>query len=323
VAFQIPPNIFGPVNVAGSAGLYTYLQNVAQQFSTLYSNVTVNLDLTGEPAGLRRLCNNEIDIVVTSYAPSADALSNCEANNISTTTVEVGRQAAVILANANDDYLECLTVNQVIDIWGNTAKGTATNWNEISGDFPEAEILLVSPTTDDSYTDLLLTPENGPVVPARLDAAESNSDPLYRAAAVGNVNGSMTYMSWRDYQTVQGNAPGNIQLVSINAGTGCITPSEDSILSGEYPYTEAYSLVINQSTLTAPEKQSFLWYLFSDENYAQFERGMLIGPRYGKLPDIRDELQNLFDEASTLPPPMPETTPEVTPEATPEATPAN
>jgi hypothetical protein len=126
----------------------------------------------------------------------------------------------------------------------------------------------------------------------------------------------MTYMSWQDYQTVLENAPDNIQLVAVNAGAGCITPSEDSILSGEYPYTEIYSLVINQSALIATEKQSFLWYLFSDENYSQFERGMVIGPRYGVLPEIRDDLQTLFAEALTLPPPMPEATPEVTPEAT-------
>lgn len=318
VAFQIPPNIFGQVNVAGSAGLSTYLQNVAQQFSALYNSVNVNLQLSGEGSGLRRLCNNEVDLVAFTGTPSAEQLANCEANNVATATIEVGRQAVVVLSNANDDYLECLTVDQVIGIWGNSPDGPALRWSEIDEDFPDSEILLVSPLANDSFTDMLLTPMTGPAIPARVDTAESNADPLYRSAAVGNVEGSMTYMSWQDYLIVPEEHLEGVQLVAVDDGAGCVAPTEDTILNGEYPYGKTYNLLINQTTLVAPEKQSFLWFVFSDENYGQFERATLLGPRFGALPDLRDDLQQLFSEATTLPPPMPETTPEVTPEATSE-----
>jgi phosphate transport system substrate-binding protein len=316
IAFQIPSNLFGAISISGSATLSEFLQIATQQFSYYYNGVTIDLQLAGTNAGLRRLCNNELDMLAISQELTADQLQDCVDRNISLSTIDLGKQAVVVLAHEGDTYLECLTTDQIIQVWGNTENTAPVNWIDVADDFPEAPILLVAPGVGGTnYTDLLLKPTEGAIVPARSDAAETNADPFYRAAAVGNVEGSLTYMSWQQYLFVLENGQTNIQPVAINNGNDCVEPSEDTILNGEYPLTAHHALVVNQYLLNSIEKQAFLWFLHSDENYAMFEYVSLIGPRFSDLPDMRENLQLLFEEVLTVSPPvMPEATPEATPE---------
>ena len=328
VTFQMVSSVTGQLRIGGSAGLSAYMQNATDQFSSAYSGVTTDLQLDGEVAGRQRLCNSEIDALIRVRDLPEDILQSCQTNNVRLVDIDLGRRAAVILGNGQDDFLTCLTTEQVIAIWGDRLDGAPTQWNAIDAtNFPEIPLILVAPATSgDSYTDLLLTPSEGLVVPIRLDAAETNADSLYRAAAIANANGTLTYMSWQEYLRVLENGQTNIKLIAIDGGNGCVTPSEESIYSGQYPYVMDFRLTFNQTALTDAGYQTFLWYLFSDANYALFESGDLLGPRFLDLPSRREELQRLYAEAATalITPPeaTPEATPELTPEVTPETTPS-
>jgi phosphate transport system substrate-binding protein len=322
VAFQIPSNSNGIINIGGSANLSAYLGMMSEQFSLEYPGITVNTNLMGKIAGARDLCNGEIDFLTTANDVPKELLENCAANNISTTTIDVAKQAIVIVANANDDYLTCLTKEQLLSVWSANTAETVINWSNVSDEFPETALTLFAPYSGVNYTtDLLLTPDDGPIMSLRVDVAENNQDPLYRAAATANVEGALTYMSWKDYQQVLDNNQANIKLIEIDNGTGCIVPSEETIRNGEYPYTLDHKLIINMSTLTGSHTQSFLWYLFSDSNYIVFELNDMIALTFGQLPDFREDLQELFTEAQTIaarpiPVPLPvESTPEATAEA--------
>jgi hypothetical protein len=212
-------------------------------------------------------------------------------------------------------------------IWANTSSGIVETWNDVVAEpeYPETNMVLVAPEAGTSYSDMLLTPLEGPVIPIRLDVAENNADPLYRAAAIANAEGSLTFMSWQEYQRVLNNNQTGIQLVSVKASDGdvCINPSIESITSGQYPYAVDSMLIVSQSRFASIEVQSFLWYLFSDGNFETFQQTGLVGPSFGELPTIRDELQTLFAEAQvdTLASQTSEATPEVFGEATPEVIP--
>lgn len=314
-AFEVPDNLFGTITVSGSATLVGYIQALTQQFGAEYSGVFVETNLQGEPAGLRRLCNGEIDILASTRDMPADAVENCEANNITTSTFELGGQAIVLLANADDDYAQCLTTDHVLAIWSSTSTDEINSWADVDDSFPDVEFTLFAPSAGTGYTDRLLTRIDGPVIPIRLDT-ETDADPLYRAAATANVEGSLTFMSWPEYQRVLGNNQQNIQLVEIDRGDGCTAPTPETIFSGEYAYNTPAKLIVNNGALAAPEIQSLLWYIFSDSNYSLLENAGLIGVNFGDLPAIRSELQDIFADAlasSLIPEPDVEATPEIEP----------
>ncbi|MFN8376214.1 MAG: substrate-binding domain-containing protein [Anaerolineae bacterium] len=318
--FQIPANLSGIVNIAGSANLFSFVNAMKTSFATLYPGVTINLTAQGEADGIRRLCNGEIDIALTTQDLPQDVATTCTANNVNLYNISLGHQAVVLVANANSPYLACLTNAQITTTWGVASANTVTTWNQVDPSFPATNITLVSAEDGSSLSDLLIQRAANANTPLRVDVAESNRSATYRAAAVANVDGGLTYMSWEDYQTVVTNGQANIQLVAVNAGTGCITPSNATIADGTYLLARDGRLSVNYRSLTNIAVQSFLWYTLQDSNFAQLgTSGGFVGVAVENLPELRNALQQAFSQAAVA---AAEATPEVTanPEATAEST---
>ncbi|NWG16604.1 MAG: substrate-binding domain-containing protein [Chloroflexi bacterium] len=320
--YEIPAALSGSITAGGSASGRDYMDSLISGFNALYPGVTTAFTPEGDPAGFRRLCNGELDLVLSTGELSSEQVQNCEANNITPLPIELGRRPVVLLANAGSDYLACLTTEQIKTAWSAESGSAITTWNQVSAEFPETSMTLFAPTEGSIYSDVLLLSAAGSSLPIRADT-QISADPLYRAAATANVEGGLTYMSWAEYQRVLENNQANIQLVAVDAGSGCIAPSPETVADGSYPLALPARLIISEAALNRVEVQSFLWYAFSDENFGQFESVGLIGLSFGDLPALRDTLLQAYAraaEAARVPEATPEATAETTPEATPDAT---
>lgn len=319
-SFSIPADANGQVTIAGAASAQDYLQSVTSAVGSLYPGITFDTKTLGQPAGVRRLCNGEIDIAVVSKPLTPEQEQNCQANNISTLPIDLGKQVVVLVANAASSQLTCLTTEQLTKIWSTPSGEAVGNWNQVDATFPDQPMTLFAPDAGDNTTDILLIGAGGSGVPVRGDT-EVNSDPLYRAAATANVEGALTYMSWRDYQRVLENNQERIQLVGVKTGETCIQPSAETIADGTYPLTQSAQLLVNKASLTKVQVQSVLWFIASDDNFSLIEQSGLIGLNFGLLPGLRQTLQSAFVEAAVAASqPVAEATAEATSEATVEAT---
>ncbi len=318
-AFNIPDNLVGTINIAGSATGADYLKALTGAFVQQYPGVTVNQTYLGEPDGARQLCNGSVDVITAFRDLSADEQGNCTANNIPTETFDLGSQGVVILGKG--DFLTCLTTDELTTVWSAASENTVTNWNQVNADFPDLPITLVAPPVGDRYGDLLMILSSGTEEPTREDFAETKSSPAYRADAIGNVEGAMTYMSWLDYQNT--GIQSNPQVVAIDAGNGCVAPSAATIADGSYPLTRPFKLIVNQLSMTRSEIQSLLWTVASDANYSQLQANGYVGLSFSALPELRDSLQQMFITAANEAAQRALATPEPTAEATPEATAAS
>lgn len=338
VEFEIPDSVFGQVTVAGAAHINTYMTGITTQFTTEFPSVQVTATFAGQSAGVRQLCNGEIDIVAVDAPLTDEQLENCTANNITPVPVSLGAQTVVFVANANDQliadvegyddysYLTCLTNEQVLSIWGINAEAETTDedatrmWNSVDESFPEIEMFIFAPDRGNIYSDIFLTPAEGSAIPQH-EGTVNNLDPLWRAAATANTEGGLTYMSWAEYQDIVDAEQANIQLVQIDAGNGCITPSDETINNGDYPYVQSATLLVNQSSLVRPEVQSLIWYLFTDANFGLLAQNGIQGISLADLPETRVAVQDTFAEAQSaqLSVPDPEATPDPNAESTPEA----
>lgn len=319
-AFTLPPDVFGQVGVGGTAFGIDFSQGVTEVFSTAYPNATLDVTFDGEPASFRRLCNGEIDIAfATGDLPEEDRI-NCDANNITTTRISVGSQAVVLVANEAASYLECLTTDQLATIWGSESNEVVTSWDQVDESFPAGEMFLFAPNPGTTTADLLLITATGVADPGRTDL-EFDDDPLYRAAATGNVETALTFMSYPEYLDVLENEQANIQVVAVDAGAGCVTPTEETITDGSYPLSETLSLIVNEAALARLEVQSLLWFMFTDENYQFIEAADLVGLDFGALPELRNTLEDTFAQAEAAALAASEAAAEATPEPTEAATP--
>ena len=114
-------------------------------------------------------------------------------------------------------------------------------------------------------------------------------------------------MSWRDYQRVLDKDQADIQLVAVDAGSGCVQPSPSAIDDGSYALSRRASLLVREESLSDVNVQSFLWSLFDEDNWSVVERQDFIGISSIELPAIRRELQTLYAKAEADYPPAEET----------------
>ncbi|MBE2272001.1 MAG: substrate-binding domain-containing protein, partial [Anaerolinea sp.] len=289
--FTILPSVSGTVSIGGAASGSSYLSALTTAFSTEYPGVTANSTFEGEQAGIRRLCNGELDMIAVSGALTQEQQDNCAANNITLTTVDLGSRATVLVANAGSSYLTCLTTAEIGTAFNATSTGTISTWDQVRADFPASPMTLFAPADGSVFTDLLLQATIG-VNGINREDIQLDDDPLYRAAAVGNVEGALTFMSWADYQRVLDNNQANIQLVGV--GENCVQPSAATIGDGSYPITRSLRLLVSDVALSRPEVQSVLWYAASDAQYSLLTGEGLTGLEFAELADLRQSLQQAF-----------------------------
>lgn len=279
VDYQVDPFSAGEVAIAGAANLNLFLNSAANAFNVTNSNVTVDIQLLGETDGFRRLCNGEVDLI-SAYRDLNDSESaNCTANNIETQAIPLGSRAVVLIANANDADHACLTTEAIANMWqaGSTE-----------------EVTLFAPLTGNTDLDLLLTLSGGST---ERDDVERYADPLYRAAATGIMENSLTVLSWNDYQRVLNNNQENIQVVEVNAGSGCVAPDVETVRNGSYGLARASQIILSKPSLARPEVQALTWFLLSAESFPTLEANGFVGLRLGDLAESRTLLQRLFLEA--------------------------
>ncbi len=297
--FVMPASLSGSLRLVGAANAIEVLDTVAGALRQGNAAIEINLDLTGRAIGLAELCAGAADITLLDAALAEGDLEACVAGGIATTSAGLGAQATVLLGNAADEFAQCLTTDQVNAVWRAESAETLQSWSGVDPSFPDLGMTLFGLTLLDQASDILLQTAGAVIPPIRRDT-EKHYDPLYRAAAVGNVPGALTYMNWRDYQRVLENEQANIQLVAVDAGEGCVTPSPATIADGSYALSRPATLLIRQEALAGDNTRAFLWSLFDAERWSRAEREGFVGLSALDLPGIRRDLQRAFAEAEAL-----------------------
>jgi len=233
---------------------------------------------------------------------SIPLIENCDNNNVEPITFDLGTRAAVLFGNANAEFLApageavCLTQDEVRTIFGAPSTDTVTTWDAVRDGLDAVDLFTFAPPLGTSrYADLLLAQPGSPVIPMRSDITEVNRDTQYRAAAVANAPGTISFMGWNEYQELPEEQQANLRLFQINNGETCITPSLETITNGDYPYTEVTSIVVDNNRLNDQGLVSVLWFMFSDENFQLLEDAGFIGLTANDLPAIREQLQDTYD----------------------------
>lgn len=317
--FEVPETLIGGISIGGAANTYQLLQSTITNFEQNQPSLTIETYIEGEQAGIRRLCNGELDVVMAYDAMLTESQQvACEANDITLYDIPLGAQAAVLLVNEANTQAVCLSTDQIAEIWGAPSTDTVQNWQDVDETFDDLEMTLFGISPGNVLSDLLMLSAEGPVLPVRADT-EQDADPLYRAAATANVPGGITYMSWSDYQRVQSRAQERVQLVSVSSGdSDCTVPSEETILNGTYPLSRQATLLIPRRALANINVQSFLWQTFDPGNFGGISSAAFVGIDFGNFMTIRDELEFDFalveDELANANTATPDTTDETTQE---------
>lgn len=329
---KIAADTAGVISIDGSPRLAGLFNDLNATFTPRYSAITFSIKSLGDANGYAALCNNRADVVGVTREPTAEEANACQTANIQTLRVPLGLQATVLVINGENPPARCLSLENLSRVF--EAKYSAKKWSEVAQGLPEIDLLVLTPTAGDLTLDSFMSsisPEIAPIV--RYDVVE-NADPLYRGTAVQNVVGGITLMRYNEFQ----NLTANVQALQIDAGNGCVAPTEANIREGKYPLTTNYALAINLNTFSRPEMRAYSWYLVSDDALTVLNQQGYLGTDANAFPGLRELILERItaaeqaanatatpeatSEATAVPTvegtpsPASESTPESTPEAT-------
>jgi phosphate transport system substrate-binding protein len=226
----------GEIDIDGSSTVYPISAAMAEEFDAV-SDVLVNVAFSGTGGGFEKFCAGEIQVSDASR-PISDSddpadlgeVQICAENGIEDIVeLQVGIDALTVMVNPDNDFVTCLTVEQLHNIFKTDG---FTNWNEVDPSFPDEDITWYYPGTDsgtfDYFVEAIIEGVDETAT-HRGDGFPSEDDNILADGIAGDEH-SIGYFGFAYFQ----GAGADLKAVEIDNGDGCVAPSFESALDGTY-----------------------------------------------------------------------------------------
>ena len=245
----------GRIEVDGSSTVGPLTQLAAERFQEQQPGVQVTVGISGTGGGFERFCAGETDISDASRPIKEDEeVPVCKKANIDYTELQVAVDALTIVVNSENDWVDCLTTDQLKKIWEPGSK--VKNWNQIDPSFPDQKLTLAGPGTDSGTFDYFTDEINGEEGASRTDYTASEDDNVIVQAVEGD-KGGLGYFGFTYYEENQD----RLKAVDVDSGSGCVAPSAETAQNGEYsPLSRPLFIYVKNASLKKPEVKAFVQY---------------------------------------------------------------
>jgi len=236
----------GSVSVDGSSTVYPIIEAVAEEFQMYAPNVRVSIGVSGTGGGFKALISETIDVANASREIKEEEKQQLQEKGIDYTELKIANDGISIVVSKENDWVDYLTVDELKQIY--IEDGTTKKWSDIRPEWPEEEIKLFSPGTDsgtfDYFNEVVL--EDSQI---NMSAMLSEDDNILVQGISGNKN-SLGYFGYAYYLANEA----NVRAVPIDGGNGAVTPTNETIESGEYaPFSRPLFLYVNNESVKTNE----------------------------------------------------------------------
>lgn len=247
-----PADLGGSIEVDGSSTVFPISEAVAEEFNKVHPNVRVNVGVSGTGGGFKRFTVGETDISDASRPIKDSESEAAAANGVEYYELRVGTDGLSVMVSTQNDFVECLTVEELNMIW--EPGSPVNNWSRVRSGFPDRPLRLYGPDTDSGTFDFFTEEINGEAQASRSDYTASADDNVL----VQGIGGDRNALGYFGYAYYAENAD-KLKLVAVDNGNGCVTPTPDTILSGEYePLTRPLFIYVNRASLERAEVRVFV-----------------------------------------------------------------
>jgi phosphate transport system substrate-binding protein len=250
----------GSVEVDGSSTVGPLTTAAAEGFREEQSGVNVTVGTSGTGGGFERFCAGETDISDASRPiDEEEEAPVCADAGIEYTEIKVATDALTVVVNPENDWVDCLTTDQLNAIWAPDSK--IKNWKDVpGGDFPDQALVLAGPGTDSGTFDYFTDVINGEEGASRSDYTASEDDNV-TVQAVESDKGALGYFGFTYYEENQD----QLKAIAIDSGDGCVDPSAEAAQDGSYaPLSRPLFIYVKNESLTRPEVVGFLQYFMGN-----------------------------------------------------------
>jgi phosphate transport system substrate-binding protein len=245
----------GSISADGSSTVYPITEAIAEEFGREHEGaVRVTVGLSGTGGGFKRFCAGETDISNASRKIKESEQQLCTQNQVTFTELQVAYDGLSIITNTKNNFVQCLTVAELKKIFepGSTVK----NWSDVRQGFPNQAMKLYGPGTSSGTFDYFTEEVVGKQGASRADYTASEDDNVL----VQGVEGDAASLGYFGYAYYQENKE-RLKLIGVDAGSGCVTPSDETIKNGSYkPLSRPLFIYVSSKALARPEVKAFVEY---------------------------------------------------------------
>ena len=258
-------SLSGAVKIDGSSTVAPLSTAAAELFKEEAPGVNVTVGTSGTGGGFEKFCAGETDISDASRPiDEADEVPLCEEAGIEFAEIPVANDALTVVVSAENDWVDCLTTEQLKAIWEPGSK--VSSWKDVDSSFPDEKLELFGPGTDSGTFDYFTDVINGEEGASREDYSPSEDDNVI----VQGVSGSSGGLGYFGYTYFEENSD-TLKALEIDSGNGCVAPSAETAQDGTYtPLSRPLFIYPAKGSIDKPQVKAFLeFYLENDADIAE------------------------------------------------------
>jgi phosphate transport system substrate-binding protein len=261
----------GRVRADGSSTLAPFVSLAAERFRMQNPKVQVSVGVAGTGGGFERFCRGETDLASASREIEDEERAACEKRGIAFIELVVANDGLSVVASRENDWVECLTVDQLKRIWEPNSQ--VDSWKDVDDSFPDEKLSLAGPGTDSGTFDYFTEAIVGEEGASRTDYTATEDDNVIVNSVSGD-KGGLGYLGLSYFEQNQK----RLRAIPIDGGDGCVTPSGETVQSGAYkPLSRALFIYVNRERLEEKlEVDAFLEFVLA--NQRRIAEGALFVP---------------------------------------------
>lgn len=262
-----PDRLSGTVEIDGSSTVFPITQAVAEEFNKLNRGVQVPVGVSGTGGGFKRFVTGETQISNASRPMKESEVQEARDNGVEFIQLTVAYDGLSVLTNPNNNFVECLTTEELSSIWG---PGSVVNkWSQVRAEWPSEDIDLFGPDTESGTFDYFTDEINGEEGASRADYTAAVDDNVL----VQGIAGEDTSLGYFGYAYYAENMD-KLKLVAVDNGSGCVMPSVETIADGSYaPLSRPLFIYVNTASLVKPEVRALIDFYIDNATELAIEVG--------------------------------------------------
>ena len=271
----------GSIAIAGSSTVFPLATQMKQAFQEEHPDVSISIQSTGSGGGFQNhFCVGDTDFNNASRPIEPEEEQLCADNGVEWVELKAATDALTVVVNNDNDWVDCVTVDELKQLW--VADGAST-WSDVNADWPDEPVTRFGPTeasgTFDYFNEVIIGEEDDHT--SDLQATEQDRTIVQ---GVRNDEYAIGYFGFAFFV----NNREAVKALAIDDGEGCVEPTLETAKTGEYtPLSRPLFTYPSVSSLeNKPQVRAFAEFFV--ENTTNQE---LVADEVGYVPNTEDEMQ--------------------------------
>jgi phosphate transport system substrate-binding protein len=273
----------GDVFVSGSSTVEPISIRVAELAQEQTGGaVAATVEGPGTGDGFKKFCGGESDISDASRQIKDSEAELCVENGVNWVELEVAIDGLSVLTSPANTAVECLDIPALYALLGPESEGFA-NWNDadtLAGEtgstkapFPAAPLTVYGPGEESGTYDTLVEFVIADLAEERVGEDSDFTRADYSSSGNDNfiiegIEGSEASLGWVGYAFYKAEQD-RLKAIAIDTGDGCVTPTDESIASGDYGFSRSLFIYVNTDKAASnPGVKSYVDLYLSDAGLA-------------------------------------------------------